>query len=111
MAKLPEKLVQAPAFDSPLRRTSSTELTLIEEAEATADMEAPGPAQGNGPPTPEAVPVPVETEQLAYRVTVRLSQRQWEAVQTECYQQRMLGKKTNAASLLRDIVDSWAAER
>lgn len=103
MAKLPEKLVQAPTFDSPLRRTSP-ELTLIDEPDpptvivdvALTDNTPPGPGAAAGHADP-----------LPHRVTVRLSQRQWEAVQTACYRERLAGKRVNAASLLRDIVDRW----
>ena len=96
MAKLPEKLVQPPVFDSPLRRT---ELSLIDETEPVT--------RGPEPTEPVRTSPEREVEQLDYRVTVRLSRRQWEAVQTECFRLRMLGQKTNAAALVRDIVDTW----
>ena len=100
MAKLPKELVQAPSFDSPLRRTSAPELTVVSEAGKPAN-------------TPNQVLKPTQERQLdsepelLHRVTVRLSQQQWEAVQTESFRQRMLGRKTNASALIREIVDSW----
>ena len=103
MAKLPKKLVQAPSFDSPLRRTVSPELTVVDEAETPHRSQAPeAEAESRSEEHTSS-----ETDELCQRVTVRLSQRQWEAIQTECFRQRMRGQKTNAASLVRDIVDVW----
>lgn len=106
MAKLPKKLVQAPPFDSPLRRTVSPELTVVDEAETSQRSQTPE-AEAENLSSEEHTSS--ETDELCQRVTVRLSQRQWEAIQTECFRQRMRGQKTNAASLLRDIVDVWIA--
>lgn len=105
MAKLPKKLVQAPTFDSPLRRTVSPELMVVDKAEASRSASIPERAE---PQLEDENPQP-EADELCQRVTVRLSQRQWEAIQTECFQQRMRGKKTNAAAFIRDIVDGWMA--
>ncbi len=107
MAKLPKKLVQAPAFDSPLRRTLVPALTVLEETKATIDD-----ASGMEPPIERHQTRPSEqdsgqTDELLHRVTVRLSKNQWEAVQTECYRLRMRGQKTNASALIRDIVENW----
>ena len=104
MAKLPKKLVQAPSFDSPLRRTASPELTVVEEAEKLHCRPMSEPLAENQSSEEQ---VSFETDELCQRVTVRLSQRQWEAIQTECFRQRMRGKKINAASLVREIVDGW----
>lgn len=106
MAKLPKKLVQAPSFDSPLRRTASPELTVVDKAEELRTNPTPEPEARNQSSEEHAQSEAVE---LCQRVTVRLSQPQWEAIQTECFQQRMRGKKINAASLVRDIVDGWIA--
>lgn len=103
MAKLPEKLVQAPTFDSPLRRTVSPELMVVE------DVTASGSASKPELDRPDDEHSQSEVDELCQRVTVRLSQRQWEAIQTECFQQRIRGKKINAAALVRDIVDGWMA--
>ena len=104
MAKLPKKLVQAPSFDSPLRRTASPELAVVDEAEKSLGRPMPEPEADNRSSQEHASS---EADELCQRVTVRLSQRQWEAIQTECFQQRMRGKKINAAALVRDIVDRW----
>ena len=104
MAKLPEKLVQAPKFDSPLRRTASPELSVVDHVEKTLRNPMPEPVAEN---RFEDGCMQFEADDLCQRVTVRLSQRQWEAIQTECFQQRMRGKKINAAALVRDIVDGW----
>lgn len=101
MAKLPKKLVQAPTFDSPLRRTASPELTVVDEAEQAPISESVEPLEDRR--------TRPEPDELCQRVTVRLSQRQWEAIQTECFRQRMRGTKINAAALVRDIVDGWIA--
>lgn len=106
MAKLPKKLVQAPSFDSPLRRTVSPELTVVEETERRHDNRTLEPGVDG---QLEDKHSQSEADELCQRVTVRLSQRQWEAIQTECFQQRMRGKKINAAALVRDIVDGWMA--
>lgn len=105
MAKLPKKLVQAPTFDSPLRRTVSPELMVVDKAEASRSASVSERATAR---LEDENPQP-EVDDLCQRVTVRLSQRQWEAIQTECFQQRMRGKKINAAALIRDIVDGWMA--
>lgn len=104
MAKLPKKLVQAPTFDSPLRRTASPELTVVDKAENPRSAPTPELAEEH---RFEDENPQIETDELCQRVTVRLSQRQWEAIQTECFQQRMRGEKINAAALVRDIVDGW----
>ena len=103
MAKLPEKLVQAPTFDSPLRRTVSPELMVVGDATALGSASKPE-LDRRDDEDPQ-----LEVDELCQRVTVRLSQRQWEAIQTECFQQRIRGKKINAAALVRDIVDGWMA--
>ena len=106
MAKLPKKLVQAPSFDSPLRRTVSPELTVVDKADKPHSNPTPEPVVESRPSDEH---LQSESDELCQRVTVRLSQRQWEAIQTECFQQRMRGKKINAAALVRDIVDGWMA--
>lgn len=101
MAKLPKKLVQAPTFDSPLRRTASPGLTVVDQAKKPPESVTESQIEGEL--------LQAEADELCQRVTVRLSQRQWEAIQTECFKQRMNGKKINAAALVRDIVDGWMA--
>ena len=107
MAKLPRKLVQPPVFDSPLRRTSTPTLTVLEETEkATAHL--PDTEQTVRPNSLQSSQqASGDADELLHRVTVRLSQSQWEAIQTECFRLRMRGQKTNASALVRDIVERW----
>ena len=126
MAKLPANMVKAPKFDNPIRRTSKPELAVVEEptvAEVEAVVVAPAPK-----PTPKPAPKPAPTpappppraedevitsatelaqDSLCHRFSVRLTQPQWEALQTRCFQLRLRGERMNSAELIRRIVDDW----
>ena len=129
MAKLPANMVKAPKFDNPIRRTSKPELAVVEEpavveaapvkaTPALAPRPAPAPAPARTPisePPPsshgddEVITSATELTQdsLCHRFSVRLTQPQWEALQTRCFQLRLRGERMNSAELIRRIVDDW----
>jgi hypothetical protein len=113
MAKLPGNLVKAPQFDNPLRPTVPTGkvLSLAEEhAEPTSittpTVAAPAPAPAQ---ELDATPAPATEEALVHRQSIRFTDDQWKALQSECHRRRMNGEHTNVAELLRIIVDDWRA--
>ena len=122
MAKLPANMVKAPIFDNPIRRTSRPDLAVVEQP---VEPPAPKPVPARPPAaiaTAAPAPAPVDEvitsarepdpdEALVHRFSVRLTQPQWEALQTRCFQLRLRGDKTNAADLIRRIVDDWIARK
>lgn len=126
MAKLPANMVKAPIFDNPIRRTARPDLAVVEQP---APKPAPKPAAAEPPAVIAAVEEVAAVEQapvdevitsareldpdeaLVHRFSVRLTQPQWEALQTRCFQLRLRGDKTNAAELIRRIVDDWMARK
>jgi hypothetical protein len=74
---------------------------------------APKPAPIPAPPPPraedEVITSATEMAQdaLCHRFSVRLTQPQWEALQTRCFQLRLRGERMNSAELIRRIVDDW----
>jgi hypothetical protein len=56
---------------------------------------------------PVALVPAVGDDAYPYRLTGRFTERQWKALQSECHKRRMEGQRTNAADLLRVIVDDW----
>jgi hypothetical protein len=141
MSRLPANLVQAPKFDSPLRRTepspASEEAAIEVEPDVAMDaepeveaksklavIEAPiakpvksAPAKVAKPKAKAAAAMPAKVaseavvEELVHAMTLRLTQEQFEAVQTECFHRRMARDKTNPAALVREILDEWIAKR
>jgi hypothetical protein len=133
VSKLPSNLVKPPpAFDNPLRPTVPTEKPAKHQPKAVAvehspetktkadsrveELEVAGAAKAQEPALAAAT-APSETSpqsneggaQEEYRVTARFNDEQWRALQTECHERRMKGKRMNVAELLRQIVDEWRA--
>lgn len=119
--KLPANFVKKPNFDSPLRRTDGPELSVVETHESGLVV---GEGQGAAALGPEASlpaakrvkartpkrrkkPQADESTELTYRTTLRLSQEDYEALETECHARRLAGQRTNVAELLREIVAGW----
>lgn len=118
MPKLPANLVRPapPVFDNPLRRTTATPpAPLIDSAEGSSDDVPKADAQVIALPVPP-MPSPTlkaeaEAPGLNARITVRIDDSVFVALQTECYQRRIRGEKTNVAELAREILGSWAQQR
>jgi hypothetical protein len=111
MGKLPGNLAKVPQFDNPLRPTLPTAKVLpiaTDQPEA-----APAPVANAAPAVeateiqqPQAVAAAAE-EALVHRMSVRFTDDQWKALQSECHRRRMLGEHINVAELLRILVDDW----
>jgi hypothetical protein len=118
MPKLPANLAKAPIFDNPLRRTTAhpaqtepaNEAPNSEPKEATViAMHAPAPA-----PEPAAPMRDNRDEDAALmisRITVRIDEAIHVALQTECYERRLRGEKTNVAEIAREVLGAWARRR
>lgn len=114
MPKLPSNLVKPipAAFDNPLRRTTkepSNIPSVPEEAAMARVISLPVPTTG---PTSET---PTEAElvnaPLNARISVRLDDVAFVALQTECYERRVRGEKTNVAEVAREVLGRWAQRR
>jgi hypothetical protein len=122
MPKLPSNLVKPapPAFDNPLRRTASTTITEplnTENTEGTAPESlarvislpvtpteptfAPDAAASAEMTETTTQPATETTTQLNARISVRLDDAVFVALQTECYERRVRGEKTNVAEVAR----------
>lgn len=122
MPKLPSNLVKPapPAFDNPLRRTSTITAQEPESADSgvpealatvislplsTSEPEPPTTAHAVAPPVTEPA------SQLNARISVRLDDALFVALQTECYERRVRGEKTNVAEVAREVLGRWAQRR
>lgn len=115
MPKLPSNLVRPapPVFDNPLRRTTAPSTSSPELAEGSTDDHPVVDAAIIALPLPPVAPTAPSTDaaNLNARITVRIDDSVFVALQTECYQRRIRGEKTNVAELAREILGSWAQRR
>lgn len=110
MAKLPSNFVKAASFDNPLRSTASAAVAPVTEAK----IDTPPPpviAVANDDHATMPSSGAAAEDPLAYRFTLRLNERQWRLLHTECLERRMRGDHVKVADILRDIVDAWAESR
>ena len=133
MGKLPDNFVKAPVFENPLRRTApntgeSPELSVVADNAVpepvsraiTKDMRpdskaiapADKPKKSRAPRT-KASPTPQHSaDPYPHRMTIRLSNASWEALQAESFKRSLASeKRVSPSEILRDLVDGWAKKQ
>ena len=137
MPKLPENLVKPPVFDNPLRRTmfaeplavAAPELARVELPKAlpvpveapTAHADAESSAKVKSKPKNKPIARVTAAmndkaddkadDKATARITVRIEDTVRCALETECFNRRVTGEKTNVAEIARTILNEWAAAR
>lgn len=121
MSRLPENSVQAPVFDTPLRRTTPLKAVDMpaEEREPTVAAEAaaekaeakpvPEPAKGKQRKARKQAEAMAAAE-LDRRMTVRIPTAAWEVFETEAHRRKMAGDRTSASEIAREVLVAWAAK-
>jgi hypothetical protein len=130
MPKLPENT--ATKFDSPLRRTSrlpqpSALVVSVHDQPASSSAPAPAPEAGTAPdevpelreapvialPRTRTDPPPSEAEQtsLSKRITVRIDDDIYRALELERLERRLAGDNANIAEVARKVLGAWAKRR
>jgi hypothetical protein len=119
MPKLPSNLVKPPAFDNPLRRTSPVHSggaiteAAPEAVHQLADNLTPSERAEGATVIPISAPRADQDQGVttSHRITVRIDDATRRALESECYQRRIAGEKTNIAEIARGLLSQWAASR
>lgn len=117
---------------APDTATNSSDTQTADATFSAAELEGPPeaelaqPAQAEPPATPTPIisikqsktPAPsartakkaaaAATSAPEQRITLRIDDVLWRALETECYKRRMAGIKTNITEIARDVLNDWA---